>query len=229
MKNIISIFSKFMFAIVVCLLFVLSNPVYSKTISYKQTLSGNTFFNKWTIKTSTQNRVLVGNMATGLVKLISDNANKTHSWSYISETEKTDLKVHREENKLIMLGTVHGKTVNKKVKIDDNPWIQVPGLQLTNFIKSDKKLQEFWIVSVENATIEKLIVYKKNRVNLEVDKKSFPAQRVKITLPDFRGMFWSAWYWFNEENGLFIKYKGLNGGPGSPETVVTLHTANDKH
>lgn len=47
------------------------------------------------------------------------------------------------------------------------------------------------------------------------------ALRIEVGLSGFMSVFWSCDYYFDPHTLMFVGYKGVNGGPGTPETKIT--------
>jgi len=52
--------------------------------------------------------------------------------------------------------------------------------------------------------------------------KTVMTHKLKITLTGLLQNLWSAHYWFRSSDGVFLQYKGANGPPGTPETLIQL-------
>lgn len=48
------------------------------------------------------------------------------------------------------------------------------------------------------------------------------ALRIEVGLTGFMSVFWSCDYYFDADTLLFVGYKGVNGGPGTPETKISV-------
>jgi hypothetical protein len=45
--------------------------------------------------------------------------------------------------------------------------------------------------------------------------------RIHLTLPGILAPFWKSDYWFALPEGVFFRFKGTSGPPGSPMIIVT--------
>ena len=45
--------------------------------------------------------------------------------------------------------------------------------------------------------------------------------RIRLTLPGLLAPFWKSDCWFALPEGIFFRFKGPSGPPGSPMTIVT--------
>lgn len=48
------------------------------------------------------------------------------------------------------------------------------------------------------------------------------ALRIEVALTGFMSVFWSCDYYFEPHTLRFVGYKGVNGGPGTPETKISV-------
>ena len=58
--------------------------------------------------------------------------------------------------------------------------------------------------------------------SLSAQNKKVQAQKVKVSLSGPKSMFWHSYYWFGINDGIFLRYEGVNGPPGTPQTTTTL-------
>jgi hypothetical protein len=52
--------------------------------------------------------------------------------------------------------------------------------------------------------------------------RSTYALKLELGLTSLLKGLWHAHYWFREDDGMFIQYRGVHGLPGTPETVIRL-------
>ena len=48
------------------------------------------------------------------------------------------------------------------------------------------------------------------------------AERIEVSLTGFMSAFWSCNYYFDTSSLMFVGYKGVNGGPGTSETKISV-------
>ena len=56
----------------------------------------------------------------------------------------------------------------------------------------------------------------------EEHKDGKNAVRIEVSLTGFMSAFWSCDYYFDTNTLMFVGYKGVNGGPGTPETKISV-------
>jgi len=146
----------------------------------------------------------------------------TLQWELKNPGTNTDIVARREKRSILINGTFEGESIDKKVSIDGAPWYQPMSFSLTSFIKSDKSSVEFWSLRPNDLLSYKMKAKKKEIQLIKIHGKEVEVQKVKVSLTGFRSMFWHGYYWFRKVDGLFMKYEGVNGPPGTPKTIIEL-------
>ena len=146
----------------------------------------------------------------------------TIRWETVRPEENTNVTAERRGNVIHLTGTFQGKPVNREFTIDDRPWCQATTLSFRPFVTSGDEKLEFWILRPSTLEPHRLVARKKGVDRWPVLGEAVDVQQVKIGLPGVLAPLWSADYWFRKEDGVFVKYEGPNGPPGSPIVVVDL-------
>jgi hypothetical protein len=129
------------------------------------------------------------------------------------------LEVVRKENNLFVS---QNKNATKILKLPNIPWIQEFKFGFKPFLEqTNQKEYSFCIVYAKDISLHEMIATKEKIEPLEVEGKSYEAQKLKITLKGFKKKFWKAEAWFDTKTHLLLKYKA-NEGPATPITEVTL-------
>jgi hypothetical protein len=116
-----------------------------------------------------------------------------------------------------------GRTEKRIVEIDDKPWLQFMGWGLQRFVKrKDAQVQEFWIIRPSDYRISALAAKKKGEEKLDIGSHEYASIKVNVSVAGWRSMFWGVNLWFRKSDGRYLKYKGANGPPGTPETISEL-------
>ena len=152
----------------------------------------------------------------------TDSSGSTLQWQLNDAAGPTNLVAKRDGKAILVSGTFKGETIKKKVAIDHAPWYQSIALSLAWFVKSDKPSIVFWSLRPDKLLPFKLKAKKVKTEFINLNGKRVEAERVKITLTGLKSMFWQSNYWFRKSDNLFIRYEGVDGPPGTPETVTTL-------
>lgn len=134
----------------------------------------------------------------------------------------TELLILRQDNYLVITGRQQGKTVNKNLQIDDRPWFQAISHSLYDFVKSEDSEIEFWFLLVNGLQAYKLKALKAGLETITLNGREYETCKVKVTPKGILSALWSSYYWYRTSDGLFVQYKGRNGPPGTPYTIVQL-------
>ncbi len=149
-----------------------------------------------------------------------DSLGATLQWELKNSGTNTDIVARREKKSILIKGTFKSESIDKKISIDDAPWYQPMSFSLTSFIKSDKSSGEFWSLRPTDLLAFKMKAEKKEVQFIELQGKEVEVQKVKVSLTGLRSMFWHGYYWLRKADGLFMKYEGVNGPPGTPKTII---------
>ncbi|MFP4088873.1 MAG: hypothetical protein ACLFT3_01080 [Cyclobacteriaceae bacterium] len=148
----------------------------------------------------------------------------TRKWVHKNRSLNHDFVAERQGNTIRISGTFKGEPVNKAVEIDEAVWINKIDHGLSEWSKSGEDEMVFWVLKL-SSDLEP-IRFRAERVGLEeLSLASGPHKAVKIRLKLDGFLYshlWSAYCWYRESDGLFLKFEGKNGGPGTPLTVISL-------
>ncbi len=146
----------------------------------------------------------------------------TNKFTHIDSTKNIDLIAIRSGNNVILKGTFEGKNIDEVIKLDKAPWKQSMSYSLSEFALGDKDKIEYWIIRLDKFKGEKMQAEKADAGDITINGKLYHAIKVKISAAGLRSKFWSGHYWFRSSDGLFLKYDGWNGLPGSTKTIIEL-------
>ncbi|MFC1514358.1 hypothetical protein ACFL5X_00455 [Candidatus Omnitrophota bacterium] len=153
-----------------------------------------------------------------------DETGAVIQWHLQNLNQDTDIVARREGNRILIGGKVKGKTVVKKIAIDEAPWYQTVSFALTTFAASEDTSVTFWALRTDTLTPHKMRAMKTGVETISFQKKEIETQKIRVKLTGFKAMFWHSDYWLKKDNGLFLRYEGIEGPPGTPPTIVTLVT-----
>lgn len=143
-------------------------------------------------------------------------------WSYQNTASDTALLCERRNNLLFISGKTKGMEMQRVVAIDSDPVYQTLSYSLSEFLRSEKNMVKFWFVTPGDYAPFKLIAYRMDKEIIKVNGVAVEAYCVKQTLDGPMRTLWHAFYWFRAFDLVYVKYEGINGGPGTPLTVVEL-------
>lgn len=150
---------------------------------------------------------------------ITDGNYNTLRWEMMSADGKTQLVAERRGRTITICGCFEGKPMNKVLCIDDSPWYQATSLSMRGFIDSDETECIFWTIRLKTLNAYKIKAIKKEVEQFEANKVHL--LRIRLTLPGVLAPLWKCDYWFDFPAGVFFRFQGPSGPPGSPTTTIT--------
>jgi hypothetical protein len=169
----------------------------------------------------------------GFIKVYATNVNETYDaycltnfeavrWLYQNRESDTALMCERKNNLLFFSGKAKGLDMQRVVAIDTDPVYQTLTFSLAEFLRSDRDMIKFWFIIPGDYTPFKMVAYRQEKEIIKVNGVDVEAYCVMQTLDGPMRALWHAFYWFRAFDYVYVKYKGINGGPGTPVTVVEL-------
>ena len=157
-------------------------------------------------------------------KHIFNPSTGTEQWSLRDEKSDHNLVAQRTGELIHISGTFRGESVKKAVSIDEDVWFNKLGHGLSSFAVSDQQEISFWVLKLlSDMDAMKMIAEKEGTERIQVGDESYQAIKVKLVLDHFiLSKLWSARCWYRASDGLFLRYEGANGRPGTPVTVIEL-------
>ena len=148
----------------------------------------------------------------------------TEQWALRDEKSNHDFVARREGNLIRVNGIFQNEPIEKAVKIDEDVWYNKLDHGLSAFAISDQEELSFWVLKLlSDLDAIKMIAKKVGIERIRIDEQSYEAVKVKLVLDHFiLSKLWSAHCWYRTSDGLFLRYQGANGRPGTPMTVIEL-------
>jgi len=143
-------------------------------------------------------------------------------WHFINAANKTDIVAKRQKNLIKISGIFKSKPIEKSLKIDKDPWYQPMSFSLSKLSKSKKKVVTFWTLNPKDLKPYKMKALNYGKETITVNGKEIGTYKIKVILAGFRSMFWHAFYWYRTDDDTLVQYKGVDGPPTSPITVINL-------
>jgi hypothetical protein len=226
------------FPVFLLLIFIVSGGTYAienpKKGIQKSSNSGNT----WQYRETTKGieklfTIEVVQETDKMMRLVERSSTTTHEYhlnkkdgsilTWKMKKNGTAMKAIRTANTIKLCIEKNGKKRTETKELGKTPWIQSMEVGLQWFVNNKKKtIQEFWIIRPTDGSIEKLVAKKKIEEKIKIREREYNTIQVEVTVPGWRSMFWGVDYWYKKDNGVFVKYKGADGPPGTPETVTEL-------
>ena len=139
----------------------------------------------------------------------------TLSWQLTDSIKHTNLTIVLYNNNYYFKGTLNNQPYNKTVKSKGYPWYQNIAYSAGQTI--NKNSIKYECFRPDNLELYVMQAERKATTVLFNNQKTY---EIKVRLTGILSHFWSCLYYFNAANHQFIGYKGVNGGPGTPETII---------
>lgn len=141
----------------------------------------------------------------------------TLSWEYSNQDKSTDIKVVLKNGIYKINGMFKHKSYSKTYKSKGVPWFQNIGFHIGYSIKK-KPAFRFECIRPDN-----LKLYEMQADGKEVIvRNGIREQRINVHLTGILSKFFGCDYYIDLSSGQFIQYKGVQGVPGTPETIITI-------
>jgi hypothetical protein len=189
------------------------------SVTYRETTGDQSLNFRWELKTSPDIQLEVTRGEEHFLNRLEPSGTTT-GWSHSSP--QRDITAYRRENRIFLSGWVDGEAIHEEWTIDDGPWYQALSYCLRPFLRSDKKEVEFWMIRPDTINAIKMRAQKTALESITVDGRECTAWNVSVCRTGFLSLFWQGEYWYRAKDGLFLKYKGVHGPPGTPPTVVEV-------
>jgi len=151
----------------------------------------------------------------------TDPGYDTLRWQVTAENGLTDFTAERMDRSIWIKGVFKGRRIDKVLEIDGSRWYQSTSLSMRSLIASPETERTFWTIRLDTLTAHKIKAIKQGMDRIESDGGTQSLLKIRLTLPGLLASFWKSDYWFSMPDGVFFRFKGPNGPPGSPITTVT--------
>ena len=219
--------------LVTMLIFIIMGPIFSGTTQskadsgskvierhrYRETTGEDSFIFIWERVSSDDIRIRTTSSREIHVNDCQESG-ETLAWYLKSET--CHVNAHRQYQSICLSGYFENEKINKCYTIGHDHWYQAPSWALRQFVLSKRKNVDFYMIRQDKLRPIKLMATKDDPGTLLLNGQEVKAFRVRLTLTGFKKKLWHGQYWFRQSDGAFLQYKGVNGLPGTPETVIRL-------
>jgi hypothetical protein len=207
-----------------CLALCCLNPFWSRRASgqvllYSETTGKRTTHFTWELVTEDGARVNV-RRDNGEFTNWCETTGETNRWRY--RAPGTDVVARRFGNVICIEGITGGRPVRRRFEVDEAPWYQPLSHSLRGFLESDRRSTVFWMIRLDTFRPIKMKAVKNGTEWLALPLGKTEAQRVRLSMNGMLSFFWQSDYWYRIDDGLFLKYAGVNGPPGTPTTTIVL-------
>ena len=145
----------------------------------------------------------------------------TLAWNMVSSPH-TNVHAERKADMLHVQGTFQGKPVDKALRLGDKPWFQSVTFSLGRMVALERGKTEFWFLRSDELELLGMWAERAGSEQMVTDGQTVMVEKVRIKLDSLIAAFWEASYWFRQSDQVFLRYRGVNGPPGTDETVIEL-------
>lgn len=132
-------------------------------------------------------------------------------WEMSRPAIGTEYVAERNGNELLVQGSIKGKNLQKRVKLDKHPLYFNPSICLQAFARSDKDEREFRVLHPEKFSTYKMKAEKKGVETVTVNGQQFEAIRVKWRLTGLMSRLYSQTDWYRRSDGVYLKSQPSDG------------------
>ncbi len=195
----------------------------------------------WFLSPQTEGYQLLYLKETQVNTTLVDQNMRTLLWTMDDAQTASDLRAERKNNLITIQGNLNGRPIHKDIKIDNAPWFQATTLSLKTLVTSEQNEIEFWTLRPGTLKAYKLKATKVGCEQLNIAGQTIQAVKVQLQLSGWLAPFWKSYYWFDAENGLFVRFNGQTdsgaeafysidySGPASPTCPELKRYANISH
>lgn len=142
---------------------------------------------------------------------------QTEKWQVINLPLHTDLTIELHNNIYSVTGKFKGKSIAKTVKSSGYAWYQNIAYN-AGMSSEGKKAVKYECFRPDNIKLYTMVA----EVQGTEQFKGTSTQKITVSLTGFLSVFWSCSYYFDPATLKFVGYKGINGKPGTPETIIKV-------
>lgn len=208
------------------ILFCLFQAAYGKDFRYLETTGKYKAEISWKINPEKYWTILEASHAEETYTTTNDTELNAMEWHLKNKVNKTEVSAKRQKNLIAISGIFRTKPIKRSIKIDDDPWYQPMSFSLSRFAKSNKKVIYFWTLNPNDLKPYKIKALNYGKETINIDGKEIKTYKVKVILTGFKSAFWHAFYWFRQDDTALIQYKGVDGPPTTPVTIIKLIEEN---
>jgi len=168
----------------------------------------------WDETVSGDSRKITITKGTQVAEIVSGEDYITRSTHISDPSDKTDITITLKNGTYTIEGRFHGKNYHDTVKSRGYPWIQNISYSVGAIMKN-RTSYKYECFRPDNLDFEQM----QAEYSGETSFRTLPVRDIKITPGGLKSLFWSCHYYLDEA-GRYAGYRGVNGGPGTPETII---------
>ena len=208
----------------ILLYFVVVMPIQADEYIYSMRMDDTEYTVTTTIRQDESNGTILvekNDPVTGVIhRFVLDEQGGTVFW-IVCENDK-ETKYTRTESSILVEETTADNEGKDVIEIDANPWLSTIPEGLQQFVADGEKRFEFWTINPETYKAYRMIAKRVTTEDIIVQGDTVRAIHIKVSASGVPALFFSMSFWYREADGVFIKYEGKAGGPGSADVITEL-------
>lgn len=199
--------------------------VFSKSFFYvMESEDGSVRWTQWEISERDDSVRMIQRDHDGIKEFICDTDGSVRTMSVTDHEDRLFFLGQRKEDSIVLSGNGQERF---ETEMKNRYWYQPIGPSMFQFILSDEKEREFFIINPENNKSVSMTIGKTGRELLAIDGREMEAVKAELRLSGILSPFWSGQYWFSAETGILLKYMG-DSGPGTSHMTMELVSSAQK-
>lgn len=198
----------------VILLFV-SLPIFAQRVNYISEYNGQQTAIIWQEKRANEKIYLSVTQGNEQHEYVMNKSFQTEKWSVVSQPSNTDLTIELHNGKYLIVGKFKGKSISKTIVSKGYVWYQNIAYN-AGILLTDKCTVKYECFRPDNIELYAMVAEAKGSEKFD----GINSNKITVSLTGFLSVFWSCSYYFDPTTLNFIGYKGVNGRPGTPETII---------
>ncbi len=199
---------------------------YSKTYEYARKVNDRVVKSVWEVTEKNDMVILYCGTANLRETLKSERNSGTSSWLFENKLKQEFLKAEKyrklNKNFIKISGRLNGKKIEKEYEIGDKLWIQNIFFEMKNFILSDKKELEFYLIRKSDGEIVSMKIEKKEVQEKIIFNKKVAVVKTEVKEDNIFSEFTKSDYWFRRKDGLCLAYSGYEEANQKNKVIIKL-------
>ncbi|MEW5908512.1 MAG: hypothetical protein AB1659_01775 [Thermodesulfobacteriota bacterium] len=211
-----------MTVLIVILIALFHEPVHGRVEErhrYRQTTGEKAFFYTWEKENRSPVKIRIVE-PNDTFTILCDTAGETMEWVFSNQKSRVIAKKMGAE--IHIAGTFQDRPYEEKVPMNNERWYQALPYALRQMVGSGRDEATFMMIRPDTLAPLRLKAVRLEPEAVTISGKKVFAHKLRLTLNGLLENMWSAYYWFRHSDGVFLQYKGTNGPPGTPETLIQL-------
>jgi len=187
-------------------------------ITYKEKYSDYTNISKLEVISTDPLKILWESENDSTLVELDENLNTKNM---VYKSKNIDLKLEKKERVINLEGIYKGEKIKRQMVIDNDLWYQLFVFSFTDFIFSEDVSRNYWVFNPFEISMNEMKVKKISQEKISINGETYDSYYLNTRLTGLLSVFWKGEYWFNKQNGMYLKYDGLNIYPEIQKVVIT--------